>query len=118
MECEIPTWYQHSEPIARKTLRCIECGATIHKGEQHFAFRGKWSDRFFSGRQHLACMKACMWFRDQNDGECIGFGDLLNAWRDMRWQYDRHGRDKTNPAWVEIRKLMAEILWRKRKDSE
>lgn len=109
-ECEIATFYHYSMPIARKSYECCECQASIDKGVKHFHGRGKWSYGVKSYRQHIACMEACMLIRDElNGGDCIGFGTLQEEFAEMRSQDDRIG------PWVQLRSLMAQILWRERK---
>ena len=106
--CELPIFYSHSEPVARRATVCCECRAPILKGEKHFAWRGKWDDRIHSGRQHLVCMEACILIREEFGGECIPFGGLKEEFADLRgWHHEA-----TNEPWKRLRHLMAVILWR------
>lgn len=113
--CEPLTMYRWSEPVAKNPHRCCECSAPIANGEKHFSWSGKLDADFDHGRQHLLCMEACEFIRDElNDGECIGFGSLMEEWSDMRWQYDRL-RDREKPAWKRLRKMIADIKRRERR---
>ena len=110
-ECELPRFYDWSEPIAGKKYVCCECSAPILKGEKHFRGSGKWDWRVDTFRQHLTCMEACMLIRDSfNGGECIGFGELKDSWWEMKREIDRDHKDM-----VKLRHLMAVILVRERK---
>jgi hypothetical protein len=115
MECELPKFYDYSEPIARKNHVCCECDAPILKGEKHFHGRGKWSYGVESYRQHLACMEACILIRDEfNDFECIGFGTLKEEFEELRG--DRtYFQDRKPEPWKRLRSFMAQILIRERK---
>ncbi len=111
MECMIPEFYTHSEPIARKQHVCVECCAPILKGEKHFAYRGKWDGQLETGRQHVACMEACMYIRDHmNDGECIGFGSLFNELGEMWW----FSEDETRESHPKLRALIEAIQLREK----
>jgi hypothetical protein len=114
MECEVPTFFDYSEPIARKEHACCECDAPIKVGEKHFHGRGKWGDeKPESYRQHMVCMEACMLIRDRhNGGECIGFGSLKEEFAELRAGW---GKDRKHEPWRQLRALMAKILWRERK---
>jgi len=113
--CELPVFYRHSEPVARKQHKCCECSAPILNGERYFAAWCVWGGEAHTYRQHLACMEACMLIRDRfADGYCIGFGDLMETYRSgIKRQYSRH--DKTQKGWQRLRHLLAVILWRERK---
>lgn len=114
MECEVPQFYSHSEPVARKRHKCCECRAPILPGEQHFRYSGKWEGCLSTGRQHYACMEACMLIRDEfENGECIGFGELKSTFADMRWQMNR--TEKSVEKVRKLRSLMAAIIRRERK---
>jgi hypothetical protein len=111
--CDMPVFYSHSEPVARKVHRCCECAAPIEVGEKHFYGRGKWDGEIDEYRQHLACMEACMLIRDRfEDGECIAFGELMDYYGEYR--FDLRG-DKRDEWTAKFRGLMAKILWRERK---
>jgi hypothetical protein len=111
MECDIPDFYNWSEPKARKKHRCCECRAPIEKGEKHFAATGKWDSEIQTFRQHLLCMEACMFIRDKlNANECICFGGLWEWCDESKWQCD-----KTHPVWRELRKKLADIKRRERR---
>ncbi len=115
MSCELPTFYSHSEPIARKRHLCCECSAPILPGEKHFRGAGKWDGDFHEHRQHLVCMEACITIRDDfYGGECIGFGCLKEEFDEIlcdRWYTER---DRYKPSWIKLRHLMAVIRWRER----
>jgi hypothetical protein len=112
-ECALPDFYDMAEPVARKSHRCCECSAPILKGEKHFHGWGKWEGVISSYRQHLACMEACMLIRDKfNGGECIGFGDLKEAFSEFR--PEMRGDQKRKEPWKQLRDLIARILWRER----
>lgn len=109
-ECVVPDFYSHSEPVARKQHVCCECHAPILPGEKHFSYRGKWDGYMMTGRQHLLCMKACMYIRDNmNDDECIGFGGLFEWLGEYR--FDLRDTKKEHPV---FRSMLARIKWRKR----
>ena len=111
MECELPRFYDWSEPVAKKKHRCCECNAPIVKGEKHFRATGKWQWGVETHRQHLVCLEACMLIRDElNGGECIGFGCLKEEFGEIRQEIDR---DKE--PMKKLRQLMAVILVRERK---
>ena len=115
MTCDLPEWYEYTEPVAMKNHACCECSAPILKGEKHFHGRGKWPFGVASYRQHVACMEACMCIRDDfSDGECIGFGSLFEDFDEMKWQYDRV-KDRHNAPWVKLRRLIATIKLRERR---
>lgn len=115
MTCDVfPEFYSWSEPVAARQHDCVECFAPILKGEKHFRAVGKWEGQFDVHRQHLLCCEACMLVRDGfNDGECIAFGDLMEAFGEMRphpWlRNDRH-----KESWQRLRDLMAKIFRRER----
>lgn len=113
MNCELPIFYDHAEPVARKRHRCEECSAPILKGEKHFKGCGKWDFGAATYRQHLLCMEACMMIRDRfNDGECVGFGCLKEEFSELpTWHKERSRRDH---VLLKLRSLMAKILWRER----
>jgi hypothetical protein len=112
-ECDLPEFYDYSEPVARKKHVCCECSAPIDNGEKHFHCVGKWNGDFQTYRQHLLCMEACMLIRDKfNDHECIAFGELQEFFEELtRDQYDRE-RQRNNESWKRLRSLIARILWR------
>jgi len=116
MECELPRFYDWSEPIAKKRHHCVECKAPILKGEKHFRATGKWDWGVETHRQHLVCMEACMMLRDNfNDGDCIGFGCLKDEFDDMKREHWDRERDRHNEKWRKLRHLMAVIFVRERK---
>ncbi len=109
-ECDLPQFYNWSEPVARKQHKCCECSAPIAKGEKHFVATGKWDFGISTFRQHLLCMEACMFIRDKfNGSECICFGGLEEWVSESRWQ-----QDKTHPLWRKLRGMLACIKWRER----
>ena len=116
IECDLlPDFYNWSEPVARKSHRCCECRAPILKGEKHFQGTGKWDGKITTYRQHLVCCEAAMLIRDGfNGGDCIGFGDVKEAFNEMRCDNWYPERDRYKPAWKRLRHLMAVILWRER----
>src|SRR5579875_1654788 len=102
--CEYPEFYSESFPRAKKEHRCIECFAPIEIGEMHLYYRGKWDNEFSVGRQHMLCRKLCMFIRDEfQDGECFGFGDLFETWRDHNF-----GK-KDDEEIKKARSLMAQV---------
>lgn len=113
--CDLPTFYDYTEPVAKKLHRCCECSAPILKGEKHFHGRGKWECGVESFRQHLACMEACMIIRDDFGGECIGFGSLKEEFNELVCDNWYPQRDRYKGAWKRLRHLMAVILVRERK---
>ena len=117
MSCDLPEFYDYTEPVARKKHQCCECNAPIAKGEKHFCGVGKWNGGLATYRQHLLCMEACMLLRDEfNGGECIGFGTLKEEFHEMtNDQYDR--KNKHNEPWKRLRNLMAQILRRERREA-
>jgi hypothetical protein len=109
MECEIAQFYDYSEPVARKMHHCCECSAPIVKGEEHFAWRGKWAGEMMTGRQHFLCMEACMMLRDVfNDFECIPFGGLFDFYHEYRRDLADH------PRFKELVRLIVKIRRRER----
>lgn len=114
LTCDVfPEFYTHSEPVARKRHVCCECSAPIEKGERHFHYRGKWDGVMGGGRQHLLCMRACMFIRDNLNGyECIPFGALREWWSEFgRW--NKPG--ERSPKILELRTMLAEIIKRERR---
>lgn len=111
-ECSIPDFYTHSEPVARKRYRCVECSAPILKGEQHFKCTGKWDGDLSTHRQHLLCMEACMLIRDEIEHECIGFGELRDWVGEYHFDLKAY---KTKPSVKKLRSLLARIRLRERK---
>lgn len=108
--CDLPEFYEWSEPVARKEHRCCECNAPINKGEKHFHARGKWDGAMSSFRQHMLCLEACMFIRDKlNGGDCICFGGLFEWWDDSKSECD-----KTHFCWRQIRQKLAGIKRRER----
>src|SRR5579875_1743949 len=87
--CEYPEFYSESFPRAKKEHRCIECFAPIEIGEMHLYYRGKWDNEF-------------------KDGECFGFGDLFETWRDHNF-----GK-KDDEEIKKARSLMAQVRRRAR----
>ena len=116
MECELATFYDWSEPVAKKRHACCECNAPILKGEKHFKAWGVWSYGNATYRQHLACMEACMMLRDDfNGGECIGFGCLKEAFDELKCEEWDRETDRHKEKWQKLRHLMAAILVRERR---
>lgn len=111
MECELPAFYTHSDPVARKQHQCCECSAPIEVGEKHFAYRGKWNGDIQTGRQHHLCMEACMLVRDVfNDHECIGFGGLFDYYHEYRRDLADH------PRFRELARMVVRIRVRERRN--
>lgn len=110
--CEWPEFYSETYQRARKPHRCVECLAPIEVGERHLRYRGKWDGRLSGGRQHLLCRAACMWIRDHfQDGECIGFGELFDAFGDFHCVPKRKKADDKMRV---MRRMIARIRWRER----
>lgn len=111
--CDLPTFYNISEPTAKKPHRCCECRAPINIGEKHLKISGKWDGPPETFRQHQACAEACMLIRDEFEDECIGFGELMEWYGEWRigWQADHREEEMVK----KFRHLMAVILWRERK---
>lgn len=108
-DCEIPEFYCHKEPKARKEHRCCECKAPINKGEVHFFVSMKYEGEISTERQHLDCMNACMEVRSYQD-ECVYYGGLKEWWAECRM--DRSvARDHDLK---DFRHLFARILRRER----
>ena len=85
MECELPSFYTTSEPVARKSHRCCECSSPILPGEKYLLCSGRWYNQISRYRQHLICAEACMVIRDSfNDHECIPFGGIKSAFAAAR----------------------------------
>lgn len=120
-ECEVPQFYQHSEPVARKRHECCECDAPIEIGEKHFKATGKWECwGVRTYRQHFDCMLACMLIRDElNDYECIGFGMLKESFGEIKvgWMEIGSTKETRHPAYQRLRDLMAKIIRRERNSS-
>lgn len=107
--CEIPEFYVEAWPKANKVHACCECSALILPGEKHGKFTGKWDGRMRTYRQHIVCCEACVFIRDKfQDGECIGFGELSEYYKEYTFKSDEHGQ--------ELRRKMAKIIWRERGD--
>jgi hypothetical protein len=115
IDCDVPVFYRHSEPVAAKEHKCCECRAPILKGEKHFMCVGKWEGPPERFRQHLLCMEACMLIRDNFGGDCIAFGGLKEEFHEIRTDGWYPERDRYKPAWKRLRSLMAKILWKERK---
>lgn len=110
MYCELPDFYTHSEPVARKRHWCVECHAPIDIGEKHFAYRGKWNGEIQTGRQHYLCMETCMFVRDVfNDYECIGFGGLFDFYNEYRQDMVDH------PRFRELARMIVKIRIREKR---
>lgn len=105
-DCEIPEFYSHYEPVARKAHKCCECAAPIEKGEKHFYVSMKYDGDLLSYRQHFDCMNACMTVRDIQD-ECIYYGGLKDWWKSEVF-------DRRDGEFDEFRKIYARVLWRER----
>lgn len=108
-ECELPEFYTWSEPVARKEHWCIECAAPILVGERYFRYSGKWYGQLESGQQHLLCMEACILIRDEIEGDCVPFGELMEWFEEYR---DDLGK-KSDIA-KRLRSLIAQIKQRER----
>ena len=101
-------FYEYSEPVAAKEHRCCECHAKILNGEKHFRWVGKWEGEMNTGRQHFACMEACMFIRDSfQSGECIPFGCLLEWWYEYRQDVDKKSENGKR-----LRSMLAKIKLR------
>ncbi len=111
--CEMPIFFSAAWPVARKEHTCCECYGPILKGEKYGSFTGKWhhhaDGKVETYKQHLDCEDACRFIRDyMNGGECIGFGELLDCWRDyIYWK-----RTDLTPKEKDFRSIMARVLWR------
>ena len=114
-DCDVmPAFYSYSERVARKQHRCCECHAPILVGEKHFFATGKWDGELSSHRQHLLCMEACVFIRDNlNDWECLAFGELFDWWWDCGRRERADYRLKVD-KWKTIRGMIAKIKRRKR----
>lgn len=116
-ECELPQYYNWTEPVARKRHECCECNAPILKGEKHLRVNGCWENVPGTFRQHLLCAEACELVRDEglNDDECLYFGGLFEFWNDSCGYFGRFEK-------VEARKklwfYMLKIKRRERKVKE
>lgn len=109
--CEFPEFFSAQWPVAKKKHKCCECDQPIHPGEKYGRFTGKWDGDLGSFKQHLDCEKACVFIRDKfQQGECIPFGTLFEFY-DEDDQLSKKYEDS-----LEFRKIMARILWRKRKE--
>lgn len=106
-DCEMPSFFNSKTGVkSRKDRRCCECRAVIPAGEPHYVGAGHWTDGGFQTyRQHLDCKEACVEIRDLAQGECIGFGELMEVWQDYAH----------NKSHKEFRDVMARVLWRQRK---
>ena len=111
MKCEIPEFFNVTEPKARNQYRCCECAAPILAGEVYVYCVGKWDGGMNTYKQHLLCANACRWIRDDSDGECIGFGDL-KEWAADQFHY--HPERNQVAQYKAIRKMLADILRRER----
>jgi hypothetical protein len=111
--CDLPDFFNWSEPVAAKQHPCCECWTPIPKGEKHFCGTGMWEGELATYRQHLACMEACMLIRDEfYGGECIGFGALKEEFSEMVSDRRYPERDRYKEPWQRLRHLMAVIRWR------
>lgn len=115
-ECDVlPDFYHWTEPVARKEHRCCECGAPINRGEKYFRAHGKWDGAISVYRQHLLCMEACMYVRDNFNGhECIPFGCLREYCHELFADQYHRPRDRHNDKWKTMRSMMARIIVRER----
>ena len=77
-DCEIPSYYKVTEPVARKTHECCECSAAILPQEKYLQVNACWDGSPDVFRQHQLCAQACMFIRDKGwfDDECLPFGFL------------------------------------------
>ncbi len=63
------TFLNESQPVARKSHKCILCGEMITKGEKHIARRGiTYDDGPVTSRMHFACEK------------------ITQSWDEMDWE--------------------------------
>lgn len=108
-DCEIPDFYSHNEPVARKAHSCCECRAPIEKGEKHFQVTMKYEGEIDRFRQHLDCMYACMEVRDYQD-ECVYYSGLKEWWKEFRQECVNDKMDGLK----NFRVLFAKILRRER----
>lgn len=110
MECELPQFWNVTEPVARKQYSCCECSAPILAGEKYVRCSGKWDfDPPKSFKQHLLCANACRWVRDNILEECLSMGGLQEWWGE-----DGYYGDKKRPEFIGIRKMLAGIYRRER----
>lgn len=110
-DCDIPVFYGFTEPVARKDHKCCECRATIFPGEKYVRCNIKMSGESpETFTQHTICAEACEYYRDKIGEECLHFGGLLEWWGE-----DGHFNSKKDPVYKEARRLIARVLWRKRR---
>lgn len=110
-ECDLddgPKVYSWTEPIAQKEYVCCECKRKILRGQRYFKAEGLWDGQWSTFRQHLICLQACMYVRDNmNGGDCIAFGGLMDYYGDSK---DWIVRNKNRPEVKVFRGLMAKVL--------
>lgn len=100
-DCEIPSLYRMTEPVARKQHGCVECSAPILPGEKYVHVVAVWGGDFCIEKQHLLCANACRLVRDTgiNDDECVYFGGLKEFWREADQFPADHERDARRKLW-------------------
>ena len=103
-----PAVYSWTEPIARKIYICCECRDPISIGQQYFKAQGLWEGGWSTFRQHLLCLDACMYARDNfESGECIAFSGLKEYYQDVKGYLHLHKKEEKVKR---FRQMMARIL--------
>lgn len=99
-----PAVYMATEHTARKRHMCCECGDWIEPKERYLRCKGLWDGLWSVYNQHLLCAEACMYVRDKiQDGECLPFGSLSDAYGAYR---------KPKDKFKEFRSMLAKIVKR------
>jgi len=111
-DCEIAQYYKWAWHVARKEHPSCECSAPILMGEKYLQVNACWENRPDTYRQHVLCMKACEFIRDNFDEECVYYGGLHEWWESFVqnfWEGEKAERAK---LWV----MMLGIKRRERKN--
>jgi hypothetical protein len=111
VDCELPSFAEAYNVVARKEHTCCECSAPILPKEIYVKCVGKWAGEFNEYKQHELCAQACEFVRDHAmTDECIPFGYLKD------WASDelRHSNKKGTRV-KEVRKMLAAIIRREGK---
>lgn len=106
-DCEIPQFYQCTEPTANREHKCCEFSAPILPGEKYLRVGMKYEGQCMTEKQHLACAEACEYVRDNINDECLMYGELMEWWNE-----DGHWASKKDEKGRRIRSLMANIILR------
>lgn len=80
-DCEVPDFYNETQPIARKAHRCCECRGVIRIGEKYARCVGGYDGSVFSEAQHVACRDFAAEVNKKysgSDGCFIAFGEVNN----------------------------------------